>query len=379
LSLSNWNERLHHHIVKLHRQKGEQWMQDLQQLAPLLMNRYESLKRYWKRPEDVLREKFEELFGKFELESLSVQTNVDKLMDVDEQQSSSNVATAGETTSDNEPQLDNQVENSNCNNKAGNKEKRKGFARGGRNKHKLRKGEKSAVETGSDQNSDPEIDQEAKKAAPAILNGRANMDAYRARAAGLAFLRIPAERDDTPVVYRRVLQLLREADRSNLWPSSSTGRQMVIETDTLVENGGRGGSFSVGALPRHMPSPRGNELFPDLMRACFELERTLLPERPPSATIAINRHAQFLPHRDTGAGAGQTKSLIVSLGCFVGGEIMVDNDVHDIRYRPLEFDGWNSIHCTLPFVGERYSLVWFTPLGLTEEDMWWLRDTPAQS
>lgn len=115
------------------------------------------------------------------------------------------------------------------------------------------------------------------------------------------------------------------------------------------------------------------------MRACFELERTLLPERPPSATIAINRHAQFLPHRDTGAGAGQTKSLIVSLGCFVGGEIMVDNDVHDIRYRPLEFDGWNSIHCTLPFVGERYSLVWFTPLGLTEEDMWWWRDTPVQS
>lgn len=264
LSLSNWNERLHHHIVKLHRQKGEQWMQDLQQLAPLLMNRYESLKRYWNRPEDVLKEKFEKLFGKFELESPSVQTNVDNLMVVDEQQSSSNAATAGETTSDNEPQLDNQVENSNCTNKAGNKEKRKGLARGGRNKHKLRKGEKSAVETGSDQNSDPEIDQETKKAAPAILNGRANMDAYRARAAGLAFLRIPAELDDTPVVYCRVLQLLREADRSNLWPSSSTGRQMVIETGTLVENGGRGGSFSVGALPRHMPSPRGNELFPGI-------------------------------------------------------------------------------------------------------------------
>ena len=109
------------------------------------------------------------------------------------------------------------------------------------------------------------------------------------------------------------------------------------------------------------------------MLACFILEKLLCPNRAPSATIAINKHAQFLPHRDSGAGSGQSKSLIVALGDFVGGEIAVESVVHDIRYKPLEFDGWYSRHWTLPFVGERYSLVWFTPLGISLDDMWWLR------
>jgi hypothetical protein len=216
-----------------------------------------------------------------------------------------------------------------------------------------------------------------------------NLD-YQKRVSRLCFINVPPERDDVPHIYARVLHLLREADRSQLWPSSSTGRQQVISNTTLLEVGGRGGSFSVGALPKHLVQPKGNIIFPgkwawyllscplnnfffflELMKACFILERKLMPNRPPSATIAINRHAEFLPHRDSGAGAGQTKSLIVSLGAFSGGEIVVDHVPHDIRYCPLEFDGWQSLHYTLPFVGERYSLVWFTPLGLSYQDMWW--------
>jgi hypothetical protein len=110
------------------------------------------------------------------------------------------------------------------------------------------------------------------------------------------------------------------------------------------------------------------------MRACFELERVLCPDRAPSSTIAINRHAQFRPHRDWGAGNGQSSSLIVALGDFAGGEIAVEGVAHDIRYRPLEFDGWRERHWTMPFAGERYSLVWFTPLGVKEEDLWWWKD-----
>mgnify|MGYP003387583431 FL=1 len=98
-----------------------------------------------------------------------------------------------------------------------------------------------------------------------------------------------------------------------------------------------------------------------------------MPNRPPSSTIAVNRHAQFRPHRDNGAGNGQCRSLIVGLGDYTGGEIVVENQPHDIRYEPLEFDGWNCRHWTLPFTGERYSLVWFTPVGINvPEDLWWL-------
>lgn len=115
-------------------------------------------------------------------------------------------------------------------------------------------------------------------------------------------------------------------------------------------------------------------IFIELLRASFLLERMIAPHRPPSSTIAVNRHLQFRPHRDSGAGNGQCRSLIVGLGDYVGGELVCEGAVHDIRYKPLEFDGWNERHWTLPFAGERYSLVWFTPYGVVESQLWWLKD-----
>ncbi len=115
-------------------------------------------------------------------------------------------------------------------------------------------------------------------------------------------------------------------------------------------------------------------LYLDLLRSCFLLERLISPHRPPSSTIAVNRHVQFRPHRDSGAGNGQSLSLIVGLGDYHGGELVSENVAHDIRYKPLEFDGWNERHWTLPFAGERYSLVWFTPYGVQEHQLWWLKD-----
>ena len=71
----------------------------------------------------------------------------------------------------------------------------------------------------------------------------------------------------------------------------------------------------------------------------------LYPSRQPSSTIAVNRHAVFLPHVDNGAGglqpqpfryyltvclivcgagAGQGISMIVALGDFIGGEVSTE-------------------------------------------------------
>jgi len=66
---------------------------------------------------------------------------------------------------------------------------------------------------------------------------------------------------------------------------------------------------------------------------------------------------------DSGAGAGQSTSLIVGLGTYTGGELMVEGEKKDIRYKAIEFNGWKQRHWTLPFHGERFSLVWFTPKG----------------
>lgn len=171
--------------------------------------------------------------------------------------------------------------------------------------------------------------------------------------------------------YANVLRLLQEADRSGNWPLTSVARQKILFESAPTEET-LGGSFSVGVYPAPLAKPKGNELFPELVIACFLLEKIISPSRPPSSTIAINRHAQFRPHRDSGAGNGQSGSLIVALGDFTGGELVVEGVPKDIRYQPLEFDGWKERHWTLPFHGMRYSLVWFTPLGVDESDFFWL-------
>jgi len=55
--------------------------------------------------------------------------------------------------------------------------------------------------------------------------------------------------------------------------------------------------------------------------------------------------------------------MIVGLGDYTGGELMVEGEKIDIRYKPVEFNGWKQRHYTLPFKGDRYSLVYFTPHG----------------
>lgn len=201
---------------------------------------------------------------------------------------------------------------------------------------------------------------------------------------------------EIPTLYQKVLDLLREADRGNLWPSTTPKRQLVMVSTSENDNpnnkstslalqhlkaksntyenssaygfkegqGGASGSFSVGAMPGvGCEPPKGNTLFPELMKAAFELEIALCPEREPSSTIAVNRNAQFRPHIDSGAGAGQSRSLIVGLGTYSGGELLVEGEKRDIRYKPLQFNGWRQRHWTRPFLGERYSLVWFTQKG----------------
>jgi tRNA U38,U39,U40 pseudouridine synthase TruA len=179
-----------------------------------------------------------------------------------------------------------------------------------------------------------------------------------------------------PVAYQRVLRLLQQMVETNQWPVTSAARASVILGDLDVEDR-QAGSFTVISDAvvglRDYEVPRGNSLFPDLTKAVFDLEQSLASEdsagdtrgRPPSSHCAINCNAQFTPHVDSGRGSGQSLSMIVALGDFVGGELMVEGHAHDIRYRPLEFDGWKMRHWTQPFSGQRFSLVWFTPEGMS--------------
>ena len=159
--------------------------------------------------------------------------------------------------------------------------------------------------------------------------------------------------------YARCLVALRAVRRSGQWPSTSVGRREVI-ADGMERRGG--GSFTLGCMPPHLAQPEANARFPELLRAVFELEATLAPDRSPSSSVAVNCNAQFRPHRDSGAGAGQGISLIVGLGDYAGGELFVEGEPIDIR-RAGAVQRWKQRHWTNAFEGERFSLVWFTPLG----------------
>lgn len=164
--------------------------------------------------------------------------------------------------------------------------------------------------------------------------------------------------DDCPDEYREVLLLLRRLCASGVWPATSSARSKVVRA-------GDGGSFSVGSAQEHETNGWAGKhasTFPELTAAIFELEKAIMPSgRIPSTWVAINHNAMFAPHTDAGGGLGQSTSLIVGLGAYLGGELVVEGTVSDIRYRPLEFDGWRQRHWTLPYAGERFSLVWFTP------------------
>jgi hypothetical protein len=58
----------------------------------------------------------------------------------------------------------------------------------------------------------------------------------------------------------------------------------------------------MGDMPVGFSQPSANALFPELLAELRRLERALLPNRPPSSTVTINRNAQFKPHKDSGAG-----------------------------------------------------------------------------
>lgn len=187
--------------------------------------------------------------------------------------------------------------------------------------------------------------------------------------------------DDAPDIYLDTLTMLRNIATFG-WPKTSSARSKLIKNiDVPAEMGANHlnvGSFTVVntnifQLSPNQSLPLGNRLFPDLVYNVFQLEAKLSKydiknasgmnsvKRKPSTHCAVNFNANFKPHVDSGIGLGQSSSMIVGMGDYIGGEIFVEGEAYHIRYEPLEFDGWTQRHWTGSYTGERFSLVWFTP------------------
>lgn len=74
----------------------------------------------------------------------------------------------------------------------------------------------------------------------------------------------------------------------------------------------------------------------------------------PFDIIQINKNYLTKPHTDSKNVGDQ---WIVGFGDYVGGEVFVENEKHNIQYNPLIFNGAKKTHYTAPFEGKRYVII----------------------
>lgn len=106
---------------------------------------------------------------------------------------------------------------------------------------------------------------------------------------------------------------------------------------------------------------------PDLSRQCWlhpYLYKLLLDFAKKYVKISftgiqVNQNYFSKPHKDVG---NLGESLIVGFGDYTGGELNVWGVNHDIRHKPLIFNGSENLHWTQEWEGIRYSLVFHTLL-----------------
>lgn len=242
-NLDDWKEQVHYHIAEIAEKHGERSFQAFQKSCQEILERHTLLKQFTSRSLSELTDTFKTKFGsdppvydfpvdEGELEAKEEEAEEDLLTKKIEEQDDVN---------ENEPEKEATIiEDSNTSNPTTTNESERATS-------PTEKTSESIVVTGE-----------------VSSTGRKGVDdpQFMKHVSQLVFVDVPIDMDDTPYVYREVVHLLRLADRSQLWPASSTGRQQVIMSTTLLENGGRGGSFSVGALPKHLVQPKGNDLFP---------------------------------------------------------------------------------------------------------------------
>jgi hypothetical protein len=76
----------------------------------------------------------------------------------------------------------------------------------------------------------------------------------------------------------------------------------------------------------------------------------------PFKSICINFNTIAEPHVDIN---NSGVSCIIGLGDYSGGELVYNNIKVNIHNNPIEFDGSKIIHYSLPFIGTRYSIIFF--------------------
>ena len=99
---------------------------------------------------------------------------------------------------------------------------------------------------------------------------------------------------------------------------------------------------------------RISQNYPEVYQQLIEYGRSICPHE--FTSICVNYCVMCKPHMDS---KNMGISTIVGIGEYTGGGLFVENELHDIKHKPLTFDGSKQMHWTEPFEGDRITLVFF--------------------
>ena len=109
---------------------------------------------------------------------------------------------------------------------------------------------------------------------------------------------------------------------------------------------------------------RWNKIYPDLYQSLLELSLYVIPEDFEMIglpNICVNKNLKCLPHNDCNKG----DSIIIAIGDYTGGRLILhhseDNlEYIDIQHKPFKFNGRKIKHSTEDFIGDRWSIIYYT-------------------
>ena len=170
---------------------------------------------------------------------------------------------------------------------------------------------------------------------------------------------LPPLRDESKINELKS-KLLTQLQKTNIPPI------IMVKTGTSIGSklGGDGRTMVLGFgdTRRGIRQFKSNARHPELLKAVIEFGNAVLPVGFEYSAITVNKNMNAKRHVDRVNGG---LSYIIGLGDFTGGNIIVwdkdgkESKDYDLNGKPIGFSGAILYHQTAPFVGERYTLIYY--------------------
>lgn len=135
-----------------------------------------------------------------------------------------------------------------------------------------------------------------------------------------------------------------------------TGKKKVANyVGNLCESITFGQTKSYFMLNAPIQDRQANALYRNVYEELKKLAKCLFPEFKYN-NITLNHNFKCKPHIDS---KNVGESIIIGFGEYENGELNVEGEKHNIRYKPFKFNGAEHEHWVEDFNGNRWTAVYF--------------------